>query len=577
MADPHVRFRLTADDKVSGPLDRLRGKFDALGKSGGAKSILQGVGLGVGAAAFSALAGAMDDVGAVAGTLIKGAIDEEAGVARLTTAIKENDRAWDGNVAAIEAVIKGRVALGFSDDEQRASLSTLTAVTQDHKKALDLQRTAMDLARLKGIDLQTATDLLGKVYSGNTGILRRYGIAIEKGATATKAIAAVQRIAAGQAEAYGDTTAGAMLGAQLALEDVGEAIATELLPVLKEAAFFVRDDVVPAVQDFHDVLVGVGHLLDGDFSPALDKADRALLDFVIGFGPFGEQLKTIFAEAYETVDERMADITDRSYDAIEDIRAARPVMASSTAEGMVEPYSDELDAMDEIARKAASDATIALQTGLRAGQDEVESALAALTDAFNDEVSRSARIAALEGQLAGSALASGLRSNDPLVREAASDYRDAIIAQLEKLRASAKTGGTNVAKSFADGLVSAAAISYAKAKAAALAGTVGDYFRGESPPKKGPLREIDKWGANVGMTWAESFAEGTDLADLLDRPRLPSAPRAGRGGGRSGGGEGLTFVYAPAYSTASPAEAQRFAASAGPHIIRWARQQGLSV
>jgi len=46
--------------------------------------------------------------------------------------------------------------------------------------------------------------------------------------------------------------------------------------------------------------------------------------------------------------------------------------------------------------------------------------------------------------------------------------------------------------------------------------------------------------------------------------------------GRSSGG-GMTFVYAPTYSTASPAEAQRFASAVGPDIIRWARSAGVAV
>jgi len=39
----------------------------------------------------------------------------------------------------------------------------------------------MDFARLKEIDLSTASELLGKVYAGNLGMLSRYGIVLEKG------------------------------------------------------------------------------------------------------------------------------------------------------------------------------------------------------------------------------------------------------------------------------------------------------------------------------------------------------------------------------------------------------------
>ena len=90
-----------------------------------------------------------------------------------------------------------RTDLAFADDDQRASLQRLVSVTGDITKALELQRTAMDLARLRGMDLATAGDLIGKVYAGNLGTLSRYGIVLKKGTTATEALAEIQRRAAG--------------------------------------------------------------------------------------------------------------------------------------------------------------------------------------------------------------------------------------------------------------------------------------------------------------------------------------------------------------------------------------------
>ena len=95
------------------------------------------------------------------------------------------------------------------------SLAKLVSVTKDATEALELQRIAMDLARLRGMDLATASDLIGKVYGGNVGILSRYGIQLEKGTTATEALAEIQRRAAGQAAAYADTTQGKLVRAQI--------------------------------------------------------------------------------------------------------------------------------------------------------------------------------------------------------------------------------------------------------------------------------------------------------------------------------------------------------------------------
>jgi hypothetical protein len=197
-----------------------------------------GVGIGAGTMAFNALSTGVGFAVDVLGDAVTAAMEEEAAIATLTRAIEENDRAWDGNIDAVEDVIDARQALAFADDEQRDSLQRLVSVTGDINKALELQRTAMDLARLRGMDLATAGDLIGKVYAGNLGTLSRYGIVLAKGTTATEALAEIQRRAAGQAEAYADTTQGRFLQAQLAMNNAMEELGTLILPVVSELAVF---------------------------------------------------------------------------------------------------------------------------------------------------------------------------------------------------------------------------------------------------------------------------------------------------------------------------------------------------
>lgn len=185
-----------------------------------------GFGLGAGLGAFSLLERGISGVFDTLGNASAAAAEEEAAIAQLTTSIRENDAAWDGNIDRIERVIASRQNLAFADDEQRESLRQLVSVTGDINKALELNRTAMDLARLKGMSLESASELLGKVYAGNLGILSRYGIVLEKGATATEALAEIQRRATGQAEAYANTTEGRLVVSQIkqanALENIGQ-------------------------------------------------------------------------------------------------------------------------------------------------------------------------------------------------------------------------------------------------------------------------------------------------------------------------------------------------------------------
>ena len=112
------------------------------------------------------------------------------------------------------------------------------SVTKDVDKALELQATAMDLARLRGMDLVTAGDLIGKVYAGNLGTLSRYGIVLRKGTTAAEALAEIQRRASGQAQAYADTTEGQMVVAQIKMNDAMEELGETLTPLAAQFADF---------------------------------------------------------------------------------------------------------------------------------------------------------------------------------------------------------------------------------------------------------------------------------------------------------------------------------------------------
>lgn len=240
-------------DNASGPIDKIRDRFDKLQKEGA-----KGFAIGVGAGATTA---ALDAVGAVVGKIVgsfgemsEAAKVEEVSLARLTTSVRENAAGWDGNLARIEDVLAARMKLGFADDEQRESLASLVAVTKDAGKALDIQRTAMDLARLKGMDLATASALLGKVAGGNVSILRRYGIVLDESATSTEALAAIQKIATGQAEAWAETNTGKLEVSEIRVAEAGE----KLGDALNQIGAVVMPFVADAATAVADALFGIG-------------------------------------------------------------------------------------------------------------------------------------------------------------------------------------------------------------------------------------------------------------------------------------------------------------------------------
>ncbi|MFI5292765.1 MAG: hypothetical protein ACHQ02_07840, partial [Candidatus Limnocylindrales bacterium] len=252
-----VGIAFEGKDQVTPVVRGIRNSMD-----GFKRDAATGFGLGAGISIFNTATRALGTVVDVMGDAVRMAAAEEASIKQLSQAITANDASWDGNMERIEAVIDRRKALAFADDEQRAGLQRLVATTGDVNEALRLQATAMDLARLRGMDLGAASDLIGKVYAGNLGILSRYGIVLEKGTTATEALAEIQRRAAGQAAAYADTTQGQLVRAQIALDDAMEELGATLTPVVAELARMAADVIPDVVAGFKNIAAELQPLLD---------------------------------------------------------------------------------------------------------------------------------------------------------------------------------------------------------------------------------------------------------------------------------------------------------------------------
>jgi hypothetical protein len=249
MGDKTTTLTFLAKDAASGAikginkhLGHMRTSAANAGKAVGGAAVTLGK-LAAGAAVAGTLA-----LGAGLAYAAKQAAEEEKGIARLDAALRANVASYKGNTDAIDKAIAAGERKAFSDDDQRAALARLATSTKDVNEAIKLNALAMDFARLKGIPLADAANIIGKVHDGNVGILSRYGIAVAKGTSATDALAQIQAAAAGQADAYGKTTAGSYESIQLAIGNVVEDVGAALLPVLSTAAAYFTDNLVPALQ-----------------------------------------------------------------------------------------------------------------------------------------------------------------------------------------------------------------------------------------------------------------------------------------------------------------------------------------
>ena len=205
----------------------------AAGKTGGglfSKGMIGGLGkIGSALAAIGIAAFLKDSVAA--------AMKAEVSWGQLSRAVDNTGVSFDSVEGSLRDTLATESRLSaFSQGDLRTALTSLVQITGSVSTAQkDLGLTA-DLARAKNMDMANAAKLVGRVQMGSTAILTRYGIVLKKGATATEALAALQKKFGGAAEAYGNTTQGAVDKAKNSIEELQVSVGNTLLPVVGSLA-----------------------------------------------------------------------------------------------------------------------------------------------------------------------------------------------------------------------------------------------------------------------------------------------------------------------------------------------------
>ena len=290
----------TAESKTKTSMGNAGKSFDDAGthvsKFG---SIMSGMAVGAGIALTNL---ATDGIGKIVGVLgdsEKAYQDAAVSTAQFNTALKNNipgindqKQALGDTSDAMQSVMEDNLKYGFSMNDQRSTMALLVGVTKDGDQALSDSAEAMDLARLKGIDLASATNIVMKAQEGNTGALKKLGIivapvttamdkltatnkkatdaqkaaakAADLQATETASLAAIQKMAGGQAEAYANTSAGKLAAAhakvteaEVKLGAITDQIVQTVMPGLADAFENIMDAVGPVLQQLGQDMPGV--------------------------------------------------------------------------------------------------------------------------------------------------------------------------------------------------------------------------------------------------------------------------------------------------------------------------------
>jgi hypothetical protein len=165
------------------------------------------------------------------GKMAKLAGEQERAENKLSTAIgKRSD-------ALLAFASQQQQVTAFGDEETIQAMSLIGAYTDNEKAIARLTKASMDLAVAKGMDLNSAVDLVSKSVFSSTNALSRYGVEIvgTQGSTQRleSATQALSDLYGGQAEKDADTYLGSMKQLGNSLGDLGEDIGVVVIPMVK--------------------------------------------------------------------------------------------------------------------------------------------------------------------------------------------------------------------------------------------------------------------------------------------------------------------------------------------------------
>lgn len=225
--------------------------------------------------------------------------EQEQAVSHLTQALKNmgvQSQSTVNNLTEFAAALQKVTA--YSDDQIISVEATLTAFGLQGEQLKKVTRSTLDLAAAKGIDLQSASQLLGKAFVGETGTLARYGIVIDQSGDKTEkfalAMTKLNQMFGGQAEAQRKT----LLGQYDAL-----------------------------VHEFEDLMKVIGGLLAGPaikLMQFLSTMIQSVTDLITGWRGWGVELR-LFATQY--LDQAFT-ILKAFYDLIGKFMQAHPQVVS---------------------------------------------------------------------------------------------------------------------------------------------------------------------------------------------------------------------------------------------------------
>lgn len=219
---------------------------------------------------FAAAGAVLTGVGVSAGLMIKdwadkaGEAEAQMAVANtyLTNASKEMGVSFESLQGIVGETSKKMIQLGFDDEDTSVAFSKLIAITGDTKVAQEALSATMDLARLPGKNMESATKAINMAMQGSPKLLKEFGIELDDNASKQEVLGAIMSKVGGTAQNYSETYKGAMERMNVQTTNLKEALGEKFLPILSKVATWIGN-LVDKVQAMNPNLVKVIAIVTG--------------------------------------------------------------------------------------------------------------------------------------------------------------------------------------------------------------------------------------------------------------------------------------------------------------------------
>ena len=217
---------------------------------------------------------------------VKSAIEDEQAQLRLAAALRSATGATEGQIQATEDyILKTSLATGVADDQLRPAFQRLAVSTKDVNEAQRLLNLSLDIAKGRGLELETVANALGRAQDGNTTALGRLGLGLSKSELATLSFTEVQQklsdLYGGAASKNAETFQGKIDRLKVGFDEAKESLGYALLPFVERFIGFLNETGIPTLNGFIAGLTG-----DAKLVAALDESQK-------GAASFGAVIKTV--------------------------------------------------------------------------------------------------------------------------------------------------------------------------------------------------------------------------------------------------------------------------------------------